>query len=139
MSTSVEVDATPFSADIAPRDPQPSLPKSDSVPDQTSQVSELPTSSSALHTQAMTTERTKSALRVVSRLIVTAVCTIVAILIPGFGKVMAFLGSFSAFLICIILPVRHSLIGFISFPPGMSTNQHQRDEKKEELTSDMNI
>jgi vesicular inhibitory amino acid transporter len=36
----------------------------------------------------------------------TGVCVITAILLPGFGKVMAFLGSFSAFLICIILPVR---------------------------------
>ncbi|KAL7418177.1 transmembrane amino acid transporter protein-domain-containing protein [Mrakia frigida] len=32
-------------------------------------------------------------------------CVIVAILIPDFSRVMAFLGSFSAFLICVIIPV----------------------------------
>jgi vesicular inhibitory amino acid transporter len=44
-------------------------------------------------------------LRVVTRTVITCLCTLTAILLPGFGKVMAFLGSFSAFLICIILPV----------------------------------
>jgi vesicular inhibitory amino acid transporter len=50
-------------------------------------------------------ERMKAVLRVGSRIVTTGVCVITAILLPGFGKVMAFLGSFSAFLICIILPV----------------------------------
>ena len=62
-------------------------------------------------------ENMKAIFRVGSRIITTGVCVITAILLPGFGKVMAFLGSFSAFLICIILPVslldplsrRHSL------------------------------
>lgn len=44
-------------------------------------------------------------LRVISRTIVTCLCAGTAIILPGFGRVMAFLGSFSAFLICIILPV----------------------------------
>lgn len=50
-------------------------------------------------------ERKKLAARVVSRTVVTAVCTAAAILIPGFERVMGFMGNFSAFLICIILPV----------------------------------
>lgn len=48
----------------------------------------------------------KGVARAVVRSVITAGCTIVAIVLPGFEKVMAFLGSFSAFLICIILPVR---------------------------------
>jgi hypothetical protein len=43
--------------------------------------------------------------RIASRTAITALCTAAAVGIPNFGKVMAFLGSFSAFLICIILPV----------------------------------
>jgi len=50
-------------------------------------------------------ENMKTVFRVGSRIVTTGVCVITAILLPGFGKVMAFLGSFSAFLICIILPV----------------------------------
>jgi vesicular inhibitory amino acid transporter len=50
-------------------------------------------------------ERRKGVLRILSRLAVTAICVGTAVVLPGFGKVMAFLGSFSAFLICIILPV----------------------------------
>lgn len=47
----------------------------------------------------------KAAGRIVSRALVTALLTAASIGLPGFGRVMAFLGSFSAFLICIILPV----------------------------------
>lgn len=50
-------------------------------------------------------EGTKGILRIVSRTLITIACTATAILLPGFEKVMAFLGSFSSFLICIILPV----------------------------------
>lgn len=50
-------------------------------------------------------EGTKGVLRILSRTIITVACTATAILLPGFEKVMAFLGSFSSFLICIILPV----------------------------------
>jgi len=61
-------------------------------------------------------EGMKAVLRVGSRIITTGVCVITAILLPGFGKVMAFLGSFSAFLICIILPVSLSFpFSFYSF------------------------
>ncbi|WWC92562.1 uncharacterized protein L201_007521 [Kwoniella dendrophila CBS 6074] len=56
-------------------------------------------------TSTPTRERRKAIFRVISRTIVTGFCVITAILLPGFGKVMAFLGSFSAFLICIILPL----------------------------------
>jgi vesicular inhibitory amino acid transporter len=59
-------------------------------------------------------EKMKAALRVGSRIVTTGVCVITAILLPGFGKVMAFLGSFSAFLICIILPV--SFHSFLPYP-----------------------
>jgi len=55
-------------------------------------------------------ESSKGVLRMVSRTILTAACVIAAIVLPGFEKVMAFLGSFSAFLICIILPVSLSCI-----------------------------
>lgn len=58
-------------------------------------------------------ERKKFAARVISRTIVTGLCTVAAIYLPGFGRVMAFLGSFSAFLICIILPVCLSLTSSI--------------------------
>ena len=50
-------------------------------------------------------ERGKTIMRVVLRIGLTAAVVSVAIVFPGFEKVMAFLGSFSAFLICIILPV----------------------------------
>lgn len=50
-------------------------------------------------------ERRKSWWRVLSRTLVTAVCTGTAIALPGFGRLMAFLGSCTSFLICVILPV----------------------------------
>lgn len=43
--------------------------------------------------------------RIACRMLITVTCVATAILLPGFGQVLAFLGSFSAFLICIILPV----------------------------------
>ena len=46
----------------------------------------------------------------ISRTLVTACITTTSILLPGFGKVMAFLGSSSAFLICIILPLSFYLV-----------------------------
>lgn len=53
-------------------------------------------------------DRRKAVGRIVSRTAITALCTAAAVGIPDFGKVMAFLGSFSAFLICVILPVSQS-------------------------------
>lgn len=50
-------------------------------------------------------EKRKLGARVISRTVVTAACTAAAIYLPAFGTIMALLGSFSAFLICIILPV----------------------------------
>ncbi|BEI79840.1 hypothetical protein CcaverHIS002_0103690 [Cutaneotrichosporon cavernicola] len=47
----------------------------------------------------------KGIARIVSRTIITVGCTATAILLPGFEKVMAFLGNCSSFLICIILPM----------------------------------
>jgi vesicular inhibitory amino acid transporter len=72
--------------------------------------------SEELETKLRRKEKRNLVLRVISRIFITGVCTITAILLPGFGKVMAFLGSFSAFLICIILPV--SPFSFPSFPPS---------------------
>lgn len=60
--------------------------------------------------QHVSKERKKRWLRMVSRVVITALCVGVAVVLPGFGRVMAFLGSFSAFLICIILPVRLHLL-----------------------------
>jgi hypothetical protein len=50
-------------------------------------------------------ERRKSWFRVLSRSAVTAICTGTAVALPGFGRLMAFLGSCTSFLICVILPV----------------------------------
>jgi vesicular inhibitory amino acid transporter len=55
-------------------------------------------------------ESSKGVLRLISRTLLTASCVTAAIVLPGFEKVMAFLGSFSAFLICIILPVSYEVV-----------------------------
>ena len=69
-----------------------------------------------------TGENMKAILRVGSRIMTTGICVITAILLPGFGKVMAFLGSFSAFLICIILPVSSDSFSlFLSSVIGQSS------------------
>ncbi|GMK56402.1 hypothetical protein CspeluHIS016_0302420 [Cutaneotrichosporon spelunceum] len=47
----------------------------------------------------------KGVARAAMRIVITIAATVVAIILPGFEKVMAFLGNFSAFLICIILPI----------------------------------
>ncbi|WWC72826.1 uncharacterized protein I206_106790 [Kwoniella pini CBS 10737] len=67
-------------------------------------------------------ERRKAVLRVISRTIVTALCVLVAVLLPGFGRVMAFLGSFSAFLICIILP----LVFYLRLAPRLKSGVNTR-------------
>ncbi|WWC64942.1 uncharacterized protein I303_107556 [Kwoniella dejecticola CBS 10117] len=67
-------------------------------------------------------ERRKALLRVVSRTIVTLLCVLVAVLLPGFGRVMAFLGSFSAFLICIILP----LVFYLRLAPRLNLSDAGR-------------
>ncbi|KAK8850737.1 hypothetical protein IAR55_004657 [Kwoniella newhampshirensis] len=54
---------------------------------------------------AVKAEKRKTWMRIMSRTVVTALCVVTAVKLPGFGRVMAFLGSFSAFLICIILPL----------------------------------
>lgn len=48
----------------------------------------------------------KTAGRLVARVGVTAACVGVAILLPEFERLMAFLGSFTTFFICVLLPVR---------------------------------
>ncbi|KAI9638491.1 putative amino acid transporter [Dioszegia hungarica] len=50
-------------------------------------------------------EKRKLAARAISRTLVTAACTTAAVLIPGFERVMGFMGNFSAFLITVILPI----------------------------------
>lgn len=71
-------------------------------------------SSGPRHEASTAAEGGKGVARAVVRAVITAGCTIVAIVLPGFEKVMAFLGSFSAFLICIILPVRLSFVNRFS-------------------------
>ncbi len=50
-------------------------------------------------------ENRKTAWRIGARAAVSAACVIVAVALPGFGRLMAFLGSFTTFFICVILPV----------------------------------
>jgi vesicular inhibitory amino acid transporter len=50
-------------------------------------------------------EKRKTFMRVVARGGVTAACVVVAIMLPEFGRLMAFLGSFTTFCICVLLPV----------------------------------
>ncbi|GAA99963.1 hypothetical protein E5Q_06666 [Mixia osmundae IAM 14324] len=47
----------------------------------------------------------KRGVRVLVKVATTAVVTLIAILLPQFEVVMSFLGSFSAFVICVIIPV----------------------------------
>lgn len=58
----------------------------------------------------VTSEKRKTFMRVVARGGVTAACVVVAILLPEFGRLMAFLGSFTTFCICVLLPVSRSRI-----------------------------
>lgn len=78
--------------------PQASPSASTSAPANSNSNSHAPTWSPSA-------EGGKGIMRAVVRAVMTSACVIVAIALPGFEKVMAFLGSFSAFLICIILPV----------------------------------
>ncbi|WVQ95434.1 hypothetical protein IAU59_002531 [Kwoniella sp. CBS 9459] len=66
--------------------------------------------------------RRNAILRIISRTIVTALCVVTAVLLPGFGRVMAFLGSFSAFLICIILP----LLFYLRLSPRLVNHPRSR-------------
>ncbi|WVF67802.1 hypothetical protein IAT40_002563 [Kwoniella sp. CBS 6097] len=68
-------------------------------------------------------------LRVISRTIVTALCVLTAVLLPGFGRVMAFLGSFSAFLICIILP----LLFYLRLSPRLITRVSPRSRPSQTI------
>lgn len=64
--------------------------------------------SPALHTITREHERRRGltqTLTVIERALFTMVSVAVSILIPEFSSMMAFLGSFSAFLICVIGPV----------------------------------
>ncbi|WWD07224.1 hypothetical protein V865_005321 [Kwoniella europaea PYCC6329] len=74
-------------------------------------------------------ERRKATLRVISRTVITALCVATAILLPGFGKVMAFLGSFSAFVICIILPLLFQLKLAPHLIPSTETSASGRLQK----------
>ena len=64
--------------------------------------------SAALHSNAHGHEHRRSLKQVftaIERAIFTVVSVTVSILVPEFSSMMAFLGSFSAFLICVIGPV----------------------------------
>lgn len=47
----------------------------------------------------------KRALAIFQRIFLTILSVLVSILVPDFGAVMAFLGSFSAFMLCVIGPI----------------------------------
>ncbi|KAK4688314.1 hypothetical protein P7C73_g1792, partial [Tremellales sp. Uapishka_1] len=78
----------------------PAIPNDSDISKSSERSSEL-----RLYEQGLAREKRNSILRVLSRTVVTALCVGTAVILPGFGRVMAFLGSFSAFLICIILPL----------------------------------
>ncbi|KAL1412488.1 hypothetical protein Q8F55_000233 [Vanrija albida] len=73
--------------------PHPNLPKSPL------------TTTFAADPEFLARETRKGTMRIISRTVITAATVAVAIALPGFGRVMAFIGSFSAFLICIVLPL----------------------------------
>ncbi|EMD41799.1 hypothetical protein CERSUDRAFT_110364 [Gelatoporia subvermispora B] len=66
-----------------------------------------PTSDSDSDARTPSTARPalKRAFTVVERVVFTMLSTAVSILVPEFGSMMAFLGAFSAFIICVIGPV----------------------------------
>jgi vesicular inhibitory amino acid transporter len=53
--------------------------------------------------------------RLIARIGVTAACVGVAILLPEFERLMAFLGSFTTFFICVLLPVSSALSSSVNF------------------------
>jgi hypothetical protein len=108
---------------ISPSRPSPSTPNASHTPIKSPQTDgQTPTSSSyILIYPSPSSERRKAWLRVFSRTTVTIVCVGTAIALPGFGRVMAFLGSFSAFLICIILPVSLTLLHQLHCPSSPIT------------------
>ncbi|TXT12948.1 hypothetical protein VHUM_01349 [Vanrija humicola] len=59
----------------------------------------------AVDPEFLARETKKGTMRIISRTIITSLTVVAAISLPGFGRVMAFIGSFSAFLICIVLPL----------------------------------
>lgn len=67
-----------------------------------------PTPSASTPPSVALAERRKTAGRLVARIGVTAACVAVAILLPEFERLMAFLGSFTTFFICVLLPVSRS-------------------------------
>jgi vesicular inhibitory amino acid transporter len=90
-------------------DPAPHpLPSHDppSSPPHKQDHSEQPISSAhplILSTPAI--EKRKSILRATERIALAIAVVVVAILFPDFGAVMAFLGAFSAFMLCVIGPI----------------------------------
>ena len=54
---------------------------------------------------ATATEGTENVARVIIRVFTTALIVLLAIIFPAFDRIMAFLGSFLCFTICIILPL----------------------------------
>jgi hypothetical protein len=51
----------------------------------------------------------RSSIRVVVKVVTTALVVLIAIYLPGFEQVMSFLGSFSAFVICVHGPILANL------------------------------
>jgi vesicular inhibitory amino acid transporter len=71
----------------------------------------VPVSTSTSHTKRQTF---KLIFTVIERVVFTFLSVGVSILIPGFSSAMAFLGSFSAFMLCVIGPVlaKRALLGW---------------------------
>ena len=90
------------------------LDESNEVPGSAANDSENPLAGSAISLQAsrMTaglSPRFKLVLRVLLSVLLTALITVTAILLPGFEKVMAFLGAFLAFATCVFGPLLANL------------------------------
>lgn len=94
----------------APADPSSPLPTSPS----TSAAHENPLASSAISLRAAQitsslTPRTRNILQFTLKILLTLLIAITAVVLPGFEKVMAFLGAFLAFATCVFGPLLASL------------------------------
>ncbi|KAG8737451.1 hypothetical protein FRC10_008168 [Ceratobasidium sp. 414] len=91
--------------DPAPQ-PHPSADPPASPSQQKQANAEQPiTSADPLALPTAAHEKRKNVLRVIERIALALAVVLVAILFPAFGAVMAFLGAFSAFMLCVIGPI----------------------------------
>lgn len=50
-------------------------------------------------------ERVKTFWRFIERMVLSLACVATAVALPGFGQLMSLIGSFTTFMICVLLPV----------------------------------